>query len=180
MACTRISRSWRNVPLTWTRWNSSGRAPSGVRGNSAGGAEMAALRSAISACFQWRRSTCQVPSPISTAKPASAARVNVRTRRCATGASALQPGVQQVMPVLNGDEPSLEAALEQDRADERDRWPEHEMDPEGWRCLELDERGREHDERTQDQDHEGGGSVAHVLRVEVETAQAATRRHRQQ
>src|SRR5438552_832079 len=137
MACTRISRSWRNMPFAWTRWNSSGRAPSGVRGNSAGGAEVAALRSAISARFQWRRSTCQVPSPTSMAKPASAATVNVRMRR-AMGASALLPGVQQVMPVLHGDQPSLEAALEQDRARERDRWPEHEMDPDGWRRLELD------------------------------------------
>src|SRR4051812_14590870 len=119
---------------------------------------MAAARAAISPSFQCRRSTCHVPSPTRISSTGMVKRVG-RSRgrkrigapeRARKGSATFRAEV--AVAELLGDQPRLDDAQHPDRAADRQREPEDDMDPDRWLEPELDPEGERGDDRAEDQD----------------------------
>jgi hypothetical protein len=85
-----------------------------------------------------------------------------------------------MVAVLQRDQPCLEGPQHCHGAEEDQRRPQHEMDPDRRRECNLDDRGQTDNDKAEKQDDKNGGAVAGVLGGKIEPAALAARADRQQ
>src|SRR5690349_22249924 len=91
---------------------------------------------------------------------------------CRSGAPL---GAEVAMPELLGDQPRLDDAQHPDRAADRQREPQDDMDPDRRLEAEFDPEGERSDDRAEDQDDEDCRPVTGVLLREIESADVTAR-----
>src|SRR5215472_13885678 len=84
------------------------------------------------------------------------------------------------MAILQRDEPGFEEAEHQDAADEDERRPQYEMNPDRWLELHFNDSAECHDDGAQGKDDEHRRSVAGIMGAEIEAAASAGPRYRQE
>jgi len=88
--------------------------------------------------------------------------------------------VQQIVLVLQRDQPGLQRPQHQDRAAQDQRRPQHEMHPDRRREFDLDDRREANDDEPEKQDHEHRRTIAGILRRQIEAAGRTARADVQQ
>src|SRR5262245_48623390 len=180
-----ISRSWRNWPdaAAWRKSSSSSACSDNVpgAGSSIGGALVRAARSAISASFHCRRSTCQVPSPKSTiiAGMVKSVGQSVGWKRTIRWHLSLEAAAAfaGAVPVLQRHHESLGRPKQQKCTAEHHKRQNRHGQPVRQFQAELKKERQRHGDGAENEDQEHSRAVAGIGFGQIEMTDAAALRH---